>query len=125
MGNCEGEDDPVFQVHQKYYEEAPSFADIIFLENVVEYKLQQTASSQLGPQWSVQALSVDPRLFGLGCARARTYGIAIKKSMHTWSKSITLTSVIEALKAQPMMKADDFFFLTKVPTMKLTDAQDT
>ena len=82
-------------------------------------------SRYLGVAWDVKASCVDPRLFGLGCARARCYGIGWKKSSYEWSKLISLERVLGALKAQPVMKADDYFFLTKTPEMKLSPAEDS
>lgn len=70
-------------------------------------------------------MSVDPRCFGLGCARARSYGIAWKKSMFTWNQNISLERLIGALQARPIMLANDFFFLSDIPSSKLTSAEDT
>ena len=125
MGERNGTNDVVFKVHEKYYKVVGFYADLLVLENVVEYKMETTASQHLGDEWSVKAFSVDPRLFGLGCARARTYGIAIRKSKLVWSTKISIEKVLEALKQQPLMQADDFFFLHKTPQRKLTDSEDT
>ena len=125
MGLGEGENDVVFGCHKKYYETVGDVADLAVCENVKECKLKQTMSHYLGAAWDVNESCVDPRLFGLGCARARSYGIGWKKACYQWSKLISLERVLEALKAQPMMKADDYFFLTKTPSMKLSPAEDS
>lgn len=125
MGLGEGENDVVFECHKKYYETVGDVADLAICENVKESKLEETMSRYLGVAWDVKASCVDPRLFGLGCARARCYGIGWKKSSYEWSKLISLERVLGALKAQPVMKADDYFFLTKTPEMKLSPAEDS
>eukprot|EP00435_Cladocopium_sp_Y103_P033139 s810_g8.t1 len=124
MGLGEGENDVVFECHKKFYENVGDISDIAICENVKESNLEQTMHTYLGAAWDVKACCVDPRLFGLGCARARCYGIGWKKSQYEWNKVISLERLLGALKAQPVMTADSYFFLTKTPTMKLSPAED-
>ncbi len=115
MGKGMGEDDPVFQVHDHYYEVIPEYADFLLLENVTEYGMEQMVHSKLGKNWGCVALAIDPRIFGLGCARARNYCLAFKKAMFRLNPNISVGQCIEALKARPVMDANNFFYLKTVP----------
>ena len=125
MGLGEGEDDVVFKVHEKHYDVVGDIADMLVTENVPESQLQATLNRYLGADWATQTVNLDPRLFGLGCARARSYAISFKRSMFKLNETISVERVIGALMAQPVMEADDYFFLSKTPSIKLTEAEDT
>lgn len=122
MGKGAGESDPVYQVHQKYYQELPNMADLVLLENVPEYDIQNQVSRNL-KGWESHTERVDPRHFGLGCSRARNYGIALNPKVLFWDKRFTLRMVLIALRAQPMMTAKDFFWMQK-PAASLTSSEE-
>ena len=125
MGLGQGEGDEVFKVHEKYYSEVGSSADVAILENVPECTMKEHTRRELGSSWDSEAMPIDPRIFGLGCARARLYGVAWKKHMYQWDPSISLEMIIDALKARPVMAANSFFYLSKTPSVRLTEAEDT
>lgn len=125
MGLGQGEDDEVFTVHKKYYSEVGSSADVAVLENVPECSMKEHTQHELGCSWDIETMPIDPRLFGLGCSRARLYGLAWKKDMYQWNPSITLAQIIDALKARPVMTANSFFYLSKTPSLRLTEAEES
>ena len=124
MGKQLGRDDPVFQVHEKYYEELPHFAELAVLENVTEYNMQDMVASHLGRSWKCHTSKVDPRNFGLGCARARSYAIVFNGRHLKWDDRCPLSCTLHNLRARPSMQAPDFFYLTK-PAASLTLSDDT
>lgn len=50
MGLGRKKNDPVFATHEKFYQEAPGNADILLLENVPEYPIDQMVRGLLGPE---------------------------------------------------------------------------
>lgn len=124
MGKLLGQDDPVFQVHEKYYAEVRHHADLAVLENVPEYNMQDMVASHLGRSWPCHTLKVDPRNFGLGCARARSYAITFNEKRLKWDDSCPLSWTLHNLRARPAMQACDFFYLTK-PRASLSSSDDT
>jgi len=109
MGKGEQHNDPKYVCHQKYYELAPRVADLILLENVPEYNVEEVVRRELGNTWKCVSAVVDPRLFGFGTSRARVYGLAWKKGCFIEDPGFPLLRTLEALKARPMMMAKNFF----------------
>ena len=116
MGNGLKNADPKFQVHQKYYKTAPVVADLLFLENVPEYEMKEVVAQELGAGWGFMAQTVDPRYFGFGVSRARTYGLAWKLDTIKCDKKFPLAEVLACLKARPMMMAQHFFWRKLSPS---------
>lgn len=123
MGLQLGEQDEKYEVHKAYYDQAPSNADIALLENVTEYDIKKQVEKGLGPEWGCYAKNVDPRLWGLGCARPRAYGIAWKRDSKSIDENFPFDAVLESLLANPVMTATDFFWM-KLPPSKLSDAEE-
>lgn len=121
MGSQQGESDVKFQVHRRYYEIAPGIADILILENVPEYEMEKVVARELGAAWGCVTATVDPRLFGLSTSRARVYGLCWNKKMYKLDPSFSLMSILESLKAMPMMSAQSFFY-QKLGTSTLTQS---
>lgn len=114
--------DPVFKCHEKFYSVAED-ADILLLENVPEYPIEDMVRDELGAEWTAVSAKVDPRHFGLGCARPRIYGIAWRHALFRWNSQYPLESILDALKARPRMTANDYYFLD-CPPSRLTDSED-
>jgi hypothetical protein len=87
--------------------------------------MKEHTRRELGSSWDSEAMPIDPRIFGLGCARARLYGVAWKKHMYQWDPSISLEMIIDALKARPVMAANSVFYWSKTPSVRLTEAEET
>ena len=75
MGCQLGLDDPRFLTHRSYYEQMEQIHNILLVENVPEYG-SDIPCSELGPSWITEDEVVDPRNFGVPCARARRYFLA-------------------------------------------------
>ena len=118
-----GEMDEKFQVHKKYWDQAPKVADILLIENVTEYELEKYVERFLGPEYESLVARVDPRLWGFGCARPRVYGLVWHKACGQWNASFPFEEILRALKAEPVMKAQDFFYL-ETPPRKLTPGDE-
>ena len=116
MGNGLKDADPKFKVHKKYYTTVPGFADVLFLENVPEYQMKEVVAQELGEGWGLMAETIDPRYFGFGVSRARTYGLAWKLDTIKIDKKFPLTDVLACLKARPMMMAKHFFWRKLSPS---------
>lgn len=116
MGTGEGVASEKYIVHRKYYETVPTQADVLIIENVPEYRMEEIIKHELGPGWGCFAMTIDPRIFGLGTSRPRVYGICWKKSSVRVDPAFDLTSIIEGLKALPRMSANDFFFQKMAPS---------
>ena len=116
MGTGEGVTSVKYIVHQKYYETAPTQADVLVLENVPEYHMEEVVKQELGSGWGCYTMTIDPRIFGLGTSRPRVYGLCWKKCSVRVDQAFDLTSIVEGLKALPMMSAGKFFFQKIAPS---------
>lgn len=123
MGLQKAEEDEKFTTHQAYYQQAPDNAEVVILENVVEYTIKEYVAKYLGAEWECLERKVDPRLWGFGAARPRSYGIAWKTSACKWDPKFDLDAVLESLKARPQMTATSYFWM-ELPTSNLTTSQD-
>ena len=75
MGGQLGVDDPRFPTHSSYYKQMKRIHSVLLVENVPEYQ-SDIPSSELGPSWTTEDEVIDPRNFGVPCARARRYFLA-------------------------------------------------
>lgn len=123
MGLQKKEQDEKFETHEALYEQADENTEILILENVVEYTIKQYVAKYLGAGWSCIERKVDPRLWGFGAARPRSYGIAWKNSACKWDPQFDFDAVLESLKARPQMTATSYFWMD-LPCSSLTTAQD-
>lgn len=115
MGNMMMEQDPVYQTHEKFYDmSSQDGTQVMVLENVPEYGIEQQVRANMGSHWKVRCAKVDPRHFGMGTARPRHYGIAWDSRKVTWNPDMTLESILTSLYARPMMNALSYFTLWTV-----------
>lgn len=124
MGNQQREDDPVYQTHKKFYDlSLKDGTEVLVLENVPEYDMKQQIQSQMGPTWECALAKIDPRHFGLGCARPRCYALAWDSKKVHWTLNASLETLLAALFARPMMDALSYFTLKLQPTL-ISKAED-
>ena len=117
MGNQQREEDPVYQTHKKFYDlSSTDGTEVLLLENVPEYDMKEQVQSQMGPTWDSAMAKIDPRHFGLGCARPRCYALAWDTKKVQWTLNVSLESLLTALFARPMMDALSYFTLKLQPT---------
>lgn len=119
MGLKLGQNDPKYLCHQQFYQGCENQCELLILENVTEYDMENVVSKELSSGWCCKSFKIDPRLFGFAAARPRCYGVAWKRSYFRPSKVFTFEGVIDSLLATPQMTAKDFFTLPKDPS-KLT-----
>ena len=114
--------DPAYQTHKAHYSWASSCHDILIVENVCEYD-QELVQKELGRGWRIAAAKVDPRILGLGAARARVYMLAWRASKFTWSGEINVQDFFDTLTSKVMLDASSYFWKTSPPT-KLSAAEE-
>ena len=125
MGNRLKRGDPSIQTHDAYYENVASEQDVNIVENVPEYeKEMETVKATLGPGWDVSAVKLDPRVFGLGVARARIYIVAIRTSKLQWKPQFSMQEFIDAMTSQVSLVATDYWW-KKLPRQILSPADET
>lgn len=115
MGSRKKEESPGFRTHQAYYKEVAPSNDIVVIENVVEYP-ESIVKRELGPAWEVRSWRIDPRIFGLGTARARVYMIAIRINKLAWIGGFNVQDFFEAISAQVALSASDYFWMDLPPS---------
>lgn len=60
-----------YKTHRQYYENMSSRksrALVLIIENVTEYQEEQV-QRELGSQWTLDCMRIDPRVLGMGCSR--------------------------------------------------------
>ena len=115
MGLQRRERDVKYQVHRKWWDQAPEMGDIHIVENVTEYELEAYKDKFLGREWGCNVARVDPRLWGFSTARPRLYGILFNRSRTGWDENFPFADILNCLRAQPVMKATDYFTLRHNP----------
>lgn len=123
MGKQQRTLDPVWKVHEAFFDLAGKTADCIILENVTEYR---EFKQELGPSWEVTSARIDPRHFGFGAARPRLYAVCFRRDRLQWNPcpSMSLHSLLSCLLARPNMKAEDFYW-QDLPQAKLTASEES
>lgn len=121
MGNQKGQSDPVYDTHEKYYENVAQECHATIIENVPEYS-PDVIQAELGDEWDMKHAVIDPRVFGVGAARSRLYAICWKKDEVTWRKDVVMEEVIELLTSTVATNASDFYW-QQLPKTQLTPAQ--
>lgn len=125
MGLRGRENDPVYATHEQFYSLSRNDGTkIMLLENVPEYEMDKMVHSYMGSKWKVATACVDPRHFGLGCARPRRYGIAWDTTKVCWRKNMSFEAILTSMFAQPMMDALSYF-TQKAQPATLTESEDT
>lgn len=85
MGKRRRSEDPVYETHTAHYKNIARDQDINVIENVTEYcDHLDEIQDQMGHDFEIQYVKLDPRVFGLGVARARVFMVGIRKSKLQW-----------------------------------------
>ncbi len=96
---------------------------INLIENVPEYAVE-IIQQQLGPNFEVKGVRLDPRVFGLPAARPRLYALAFDKRHVQWVEGFDLMQFIDALTSQVALTASSYWWSEGLPS-KLTPALDS
>lgn len=123
MGRRQKTADPQFQTHVAYVDNVAVEQDLNIIENVTEYDVEIVWQA-LGPAFQVSSLKLDPRVLGLGCARARVYIVAIKHSKLRWVDGFTLTDFVDSITSQVALGSGDYWWKS-LPAQKLSSAEET
>lgn len=99
---------------------------MLILENVTEYLKKNLWKPTCTPRggWGIESAQIDPRMFGMGVGRARSYFICYRKSALVWDHAIDLEEFLTCLMARPALKAQSYFW-QDLPKTKLSAAEDT
>ena len=96
--------------HTSYYKAMKkSDNTVLVIENVAEYK-ESIVQKELGGDWEIQSVQIDPRLLGLPCCRTRVFMLCWKRDVVRWVAPYTFHSFIACLTSQISMSAVDYFF---------------
>lgn len=130
MGKREREQSLQFKLlHQAYYDRVAPTQDILLIENVPEYSealVLQCLNKGRAGTWQLESVRLDPRLFGLGCARARVFMIVFKKRLFAWTKKFTLQQFVETFLSTPGLCAESYFWSKKNSlSCKLSDCEES
>lgn len=115
MGLKRGNQDHKFVAHKDFYEGCESQCEMVLIENVTEYMVDEIVAQELSGEWSCKSFRIELRLFGIAAARPRCYAIAWKTSCFKLSKHFNFEDVMDCLQAKPRMSARDFFYLPHIP----------
>eukprot|EP00435_Cladocopium_sp_Y103_P026039 s1099_g6.t1 len=119
MGNKEKENGAQHHTHVAYYKHVrESEASVAVIENVPEYE-EKVVKKELGKGWDLASVRLDPRCFGLACARARVFMLCWRTDKVRWVSPFTLKSFVGVLLSRVVMNAGDYFFMD-LPKVKLT-----
>eukprot|EP00435_Cladocopium_sp_Y103_P022441 s2836_g5.t1 len=125
MGSRLERNDPSIETHDAYYDNVASEQDVNIVENVPEYEKEvKRVKASLGPGWNVLAVKLDPRVFGLGVARARIYIVAIRTSKLRWKPKFSMQEFIDALTSQVCLVATDYWW-KNLPPQILSPSDET
>ena len=72
MGKKQGIHGKSWKLHKRFYRRLrKSNFRVVVIENVPEYMLELVKNelNKRGQQWSFDSCVIDPRIFGMGCAR--------------------------------------------------------
>ena len=121
MGNREKENGIQHQTHVAYYKHVrESETSVAVIENVPEYE-EKIVKKELGKGWDLTSVRLDPRCFGLACARARVFILCWRTDKVKWVSPFTLKSFVGVLLSRVAMNAGDYFFMD-VPKVKLSES---
>ncbi|CAE6969816.1 unnamed protein product [Symbiodinium sp. CCMP2592] len=121
MGLRKKSKDKVMKTHRRYFRQCYQVLDAYLFENVCEYDLKQL---RLPKSWKQQSVRVDPRTFGLGCARARLYVIAYNTEKVCWSQDVPcFADMVACLAARPCLGAGDYFCDRNANASSLTQSE--
>ena len=92
---------------------------VLVIENVPEYQ-EANVKKELGPEWALVSIRMDPRCLGLPCSRARLFIVCWKVKEVQWAAPFTLSSFLETLCSKVAMNAGHYFWMKSLPQIELT-----
>lgn len=123
MGKRRGAQDPIYLTHKRFYSDVASDQDLILVENVTEYS-EKHVQDELGSAFALTSVKIDPRIFGMGVARARIYIIAIRKSKLQWRKGFSIKDFLDSLTSRMILSASSYFW-KKLPSQRLSESDES
>lgn len=110
MGRREQEQGSSQHTHTSYYRAMKTSENtVLVIENVAEYK-ESVVQKELGGEWEIRSVRIDPRLLGLPCCRTRVFMLCWKRDVVRWVAPYTFGSFIGCLRARISLTAADYFF---------------
>lgn len=119
-------DAATWSTHVAYFEHVAPAHECLIVENVPEYSemLVLKCLKKSGYSWQAKSLRIDPRVLGLGCARARLYMVIFRTDIFRWEPNFTLEQLVDCLAGQVALSAGSYYW-AKLPPVKLSTAQET
>lgn len=129
MGRRAKEMGPSAVVHAAFYKHMrESDTSLLIVENVPEYEERIVRNSLvvsgMASKWELLSVRLDPRILGLGCARARVFIVAYRSDRLRWVAPWTLQDFVGCLSSKVHMTAKDYFWMD-LPKAKLSASNDT
>ena len=122
MGPGEKQNHESYKTHQAYFENIRSGFDVALIENVPQYS-ETIVKTELGDEWDTTSLVIDPRIFGVPCARTRLYVIAWRKGKVSWRGGVDVLDILDTLAARVTTSAKSCFWMD-LPSSSLTPSQE-
>ncbi|CAJ1399032.1 unnamed protein product [Effrenium voratum] len=120
MGKRSGKMHRAYASHGTHYDNCNEDEwDVVIVENVTEYGMRHVRAYFKPKTWGVQAVCLDPRLFGNPVARARLFLVIWNKSTVQWRPGMVFKEIVEALKLRVVMPPLNFYF-QNLPRATLT-----
>ena len=110
MGKRKEQNGQYHHTHVAYFRNMKNSKNsILLIENVTEYK-EDLVKKELGPEWTLVSIRMDPRCLGLPCSRARVFMVCWKVKEVRWTAPFTLYSFVGALCSRVVMNAGHYFW---------------
>jgi site-specific DNA-cytosine methylase len=111
-GSKKGPDDPRYKCHEVALQCAEEGEyDVIFLENVVEYTMEEQCKRLVHYDWKI-AKHVDPRRFGYPLSRPRQVAVGVRKSSMAWMSAVSLDDLLKDFEAEACNTSlTEFYFV--------------
>lgn len=122
MGKRRGVNDVAFKTHEAYYDGVRDEFNALLIENVPNYQIS-LVQQRLGPKWQTKHAVIDPRNFGIPCARSRLYVLAWRRDSVRWRQDVDLAEALDILSARTVAGAAACFWKNDLPPSSLTPAQ--
>lgn len=128
MGRREREQGAAFQTHRAYFENTAPKQDVLIIENVPEYSeslVMTHLQKYCGDVFALHSIRLDPRMLGMGAARARVFMVCYNKKVLRWiDERFTLTDLVKCLASKQLLTAEHYFW-AKIPPKILTKSEDS
>ena len=110
MGNREKEQGAQHGTHKAHYRNLrESKIRLAVVETVPEYE-EGVVQKELGPDWKVLSIRMDPRCLGLPTSRARVFMLCWRAKDLRWVAPFTFSSFFEVLVSKVVMDASHYFY---------------